>query len=176
LNNYPATTLSLQNVIDVNTPAAVVFASTAVDTGTDTITAAAHGLFTGLKGQFTTTGALPTGLALVTDYFIIAVTSGTFKVATTYNNAIAGIAIDLTAQGSGNDTFTATAIAGATIAYYISNDAVTWDIYGAATSITADSTSWFFATQPSFNYLRWTITLTAGSVSTSNNVAIYGGG
>src|SRR3982751_4547867 len=88
LNNYPATTISIQNVIDVNTPVAVVVPSSDISVADDTFTKTAHGLFTGLKGQFTTSSALPTGISSSTDYFIIVVSSSVFKVATSYNNAL----------------------------------------------------------------------------------------
>lgn len=49
----------------------------------------------------TTTGTLPTGLVAATDYFYIRISDTTFKLATTYANAIAGIAIDIVTAGTG---------------------------------------------------------------------------
>ena len=77
------------------------FTSANVDTGDDTIAVAGHGLVDGDLVTFLTLGALPTGLVAATDYYVIRVTSGSFKLATTYANAIAGTAINLTAVGSG---------------------------------------------------------------------------
>lgn len=171
----PYQTFSAQNVIDVNTPSAVVVPSSDISVADDTFTKTAHGLYTGLKGQFTTDDTLPTGIAATTDYFIIVVSSSVFKVATTYNNAIAGTAVNITNAGVGNQTFTPTSIAGATITYQVSNDDVNYSDYAAATNITVDATNWFMSSAiPSFKYFRWKLTLTAGSLTVVTNV--YGRG
>ena len=47
-----------------------------------------------------------TGVSTGIDYFIIPVDNETFKIASSYSNAIAGIAIDITDRGSGVHTFT----------------------------------------------------------------------
>ncbi len=65
-----------------------------------------HALDTASIGRFTTTGALPTGISTGIDYFIIPVDNETFKIASSYSNAIAGIAIDITDRGSGVHTLT----------------------------------------------------------------------
>lgn len=90
--------------ITLTTPAGVVFASTAVNTTTNVITSTAHGYATGMAFTLTTSGGLPAPLALATTYYIIRVDADSFKVATSYANAIALTAIDITTQGSGNDT------------------------------------------------------------------------
>jgi len=88
------------------------FASTDVNTGTDQITVTANSeIITGRKVQLTTTGTLPTGLSLATDYYIIVVDSTHIKLATSLANAIAGTNIDITAQGSGTNTATHTGTA-----------------------------------------------------------------
>lgn len=94
-------TFALQN--DLN---AKSFATTDVNTTTDAITEADHNYYTGLVGQFNTTTTLPAGLSLATDYYIIASTTGTYKVASSKANADAGTAINLTSQGTGTHTFT----------------------------------------------------------------------
>jgi len=80
------------------------FATTDVNTGADLITETAHLLAVNVKGQFTTTGTLPAGLSLATDYFIISAgfTVDTFKVSLTE----AGSVVDITDQGTGTHTFT----------------------------------------------------------------------
>ncbi len=151
--------------------------ATEVDPTANTVTIPSHGLPTGLKGQLTTTGTLPGGLSLATDYFIIAVDDDTVSFATTLQNALDGTAVNITNQGAASsvNTFTPTALAGATIKYQISNDDTNWSDYASATAITADATNWFLGSAiPSFRYVRWSITLTAGSISTVNN--IYGRG
>jgi hypothetical protein len=52
----------------------------------------------------TTTGTLPTGLTANTLYYVIFVSSSTFRLATTYANAIAGTAINTSVSQSGVHT------------------------------------------------------------------------
>lgn len=56
--------------------------------------------------QFTTTGTLPTGLALNTDYWLVRVSATTSRVATSYGNALAGTVIAFTDAGTGTHTLT----------------------------------------------------------------------
>ncbi len=57
--------------------------------------------------QFTTTGTLPAGLSLVTDYYLTELTNGdSWAVATSIGNARAGITIDITDTGTGTHTVT----------------------------------------------------------------------
>lgn len=46
-------------------------------------------ILTGTRVQLTTTTTLPAGLSLATNYYVIKVTDSTFKLATSYANAIA---------------------------------------------------------------------------------------
>lgn len=86
------------------TEAVTTFTSANVTTGTDTITATGHNMITGDAMQFVAGGTLPTPLVAATTYYAIAVDANNFKVATSYANAIANTAIDLTAQGTGTTT------------------------------------------------------------------------
>lgn len=83
-------------------------AATSASLGNDTIfIPALFGLHTGSGPvRLTTTGTLPTGLSLLTDYWVIQVDSDRQKFATSKANADAGIAVNLTAQGSGVHTMT----------------------------------------------------------------------
>lgn len=58
------------------------------------------------KVRFTTTTTLPAGLSLNTDYYLIRQTATTAKVATSYANALAGTAVDITDAGTGTHTLT----------------------------------------------------------------------
>lgn len=58
------------------------------------------------KVQFTTTGTLPTGLSLATDYWLVRQSATTAKVATTYANALAGTEVAFTDAGTGTHTLT----------------------------------------------------------------------
>lgn len=85
-----------------------------VDVPTSAISYTAHGFITGQVGRLTTTGVLPAPLATATDYYIIAINANTFKLASSYANALAGTFIVITsAAGGGDHTFTPTALSGA---------------------------------------------------------------
>lgn len=92
---------------------AAVSSLTPAERGTVTFSDAAGSLlvnnfdgnFTGTPIVFTNTGgALPTGLVSTSVYYTIPVTGTTFKLATSFNNAITGVAIAYTNSGSGTTT------------------------------------------------------------------------
>ena len=81
------------------------------DAGTDvctwtTRTSNPSNILTGTRVRLTTTTTLPAGLATATDYYVIVVDSDTFKLATSYANAVAGTQIDITSTGTGTHTVT----------------------------------------------------------------------
>jgi len=80
-------------------------ASTDVCTWTSTANFPSN-ILTGTRVRLTTTTTLPAGLATATDYYVIRVTDSTFKLATSYANAIAGTAINITDAGTGTHTMT----------------------------------------------------------------------
>ena len=82
------------------------FATTAVDIATDVITIEDHGYVEEEKIQFTTTGTLPAGLSLVTDYYVKYLSENTFSVSATAG----GDAIDITDVGSGTHQVSVTHI------------------------------------------------------------------
>lgn len=130
---------------------------------TDTITINAHGYSTGLLGRLTTTGTLPAGLALSTDYFVIVVDGNSIKLATTYANAVAGTAVDITAAaGTGTHTFTPVALA-ASIKLQSSVDGVDWfDIAGKTASITTTGSTLFTLVDFAEPMFRTYVTQTSG--------------
>lgn len=65
--------------------------------------------------RVTTDGTLPAPLALNTDYYLIPISSTTFKLATSYKNALANIPIDLTTNGTGTHTLSFSSLAKFTI-------------------------------------------------------------
>ena len=77
------------------------FADGDVTVGTDTINETAHGYSTGELVQLTTTGVLPAGLALVTDYYVIRVDDDNFKLAASPLDAECEVAVDITAAAGG---------------------------------------------------------------------------
>lgn len=92
-----------------STPAGLDFLAAAVNTTDDTIDLDASALGTGVVGQFTTSGGLPSGISALTNYYLIKVSDTQVKVASSLANALAGTAINITTQGTGTHTFTATA-------------------------------------------------------------------
>lgn len=152
-------------VAAVTTPGVV----SEVDVADNEITIPSHGLTEGLKGQLTTTGTLPAGLSLATDYFIIVVDANTVKLANSLANAQAGTAVDITGQGASAsvNTFTPTALAGGSVKLQQSNDGENWVDLGSATNITVDANILLEKDRPTTRYVSALITLTAGHISAS---------
>jgi hypothetical protein len=141
---------------------------TTVDQAQETATVTAHGYATGRKGQLTTSGTLPTGLSLATDYFIIAVDANTVKFATSLANALAGTPVNLTGAGTGTHTFTPTALAGGIVNIYETNDsdssAADWNVIPNMTAnITATGKSVFKPNADS-RYAKISFDMTAGQM------------
>lgn len=81
------------------------------DAGTDTCTWTStanipSNILTGTRVRLTTTTTLPAGLATATDYYVIRLSDTTFRLATSYANAIAGTQINITDAGTGTHTVT----------------------------------------------------------------------
>jgi len=81
------------------------------DAGTDLMTYTSttnlpSNILTGTRVRLTTTTTLPAPLATATDYYVIKMSDGTFELATSYANAIAGTQIDITTTGTGTHTIT----------------------------------------------------------------------
>lgn len=68
------------------------------------VTRNAHGLVTGDTVYFTTTGALPSGVTVGIQYFVIYVSANTFRLATSFENAMGDTAIDTSGSQSGTHT------------------------------------------------------------------------
>jgi len=105
-NVTPSAVDKSANTITI-TPTTGTFASTDVNTTTDVITVGSTigaAIVTGRPISFTAGTTIPTGLTAGTVYYAIKVSSTTIKVATSYANAIAGTAVDITGAGSGTNT------------------------------------------------------------------------
>ena len=79
------------------------------DAGTDTctwtsVTDVPSNVLTGTRVRLTTTTTLPAGLSLATDYYVIRLSDTTFRLATSYANAVAGTQINITDAGTGTHT------------------------------------------------------------------------
>jgi hypothetical protein len=70
------------------------------------VTWTAHGMVSGQKVQFTTTGALPTGVSASTTYWVTVVDANTFKLSTSFANAQAASFVNTSGSQSGTHTVT----------------------------------------------------------------------
>lgn len=70
------------------------------------VTSLPSNLLTGTRVRVSSSTTLPAGLAAATDYYLIKVSDTTYKLATSYANAILGTAIDITTTGTGTHTMT----------------------------------------------------------------------
>lgn len=77
------------------------FADGDVTVGTDNINSTAHGFETGDLVQLTSTGTLPAGLALATDYYVIRIDADNYKLALSAKDAEEGTTVDITAAAGG---------------------------------------------------------------------------
>lgn len=163
--------------ITVNTPNAATFTAAPA---TDLLTSTAHGFTTGLKGQVTNSGGgLPAGLSGSTDYFVVVIDANTYKLATSLANATAAVptVIDITTDGTGTQTFTPTAIAGATYKVQVSaygTSAGSWHDLASATNITASTDVVVEKLDPMYNWIKLVYTITAGRMNVSQRVIVRG--
>lgn len=98
-----ATAQATTNTITTRTATFTADAGTDICTYTST-TSKPSNILVGTRVRFTTTTTLPAGLSLATDYYVIKASDTTFKVATSYANAIAGTAVNITDTGTGTHT------------------------------------------------------------------------
>jgi hypothetical protein len=91
-------------------PAASLFASTDLNTATDTINDVAHGFSTGQQVKYTSSGTLfsvaGSAVTVSRTFYIIRIDADNYQLADSLANAVGGTELDLTAQGSGNHTAT----------------------------------------------------------------------
>lgn len=155
--------------ITVDANAAGTFSGAAVTLNRVTITA--HGYRSGLVGQLTTAGTLPTGLSAATNYYIIVIDANTVSFAGTYAQALSGTAIAISA-GAGNSTFTAPALAGATVVGQWSLDGTLWINDAAPTSVTVPAQFVVKVDRPIYSFYRLTYAATSGSLGFQNKLII----
>lgn len=98
-----ATAQATTNTISTRTATFTADAGTDIMTYTST-TSLPSNLLTGTRVRVSTTTTLPSPLVAATDYYLIRVDNSTYKLATSYANAKAGTAIDITTTGSGTHT------------------------------------------------------------------------
>lgn len=115
---YPAITLRIANISELGAmglvyePNPLVFADktvTAIDVVANTFTVPAHALITA-DGPISvdSLGVLPGGVVVDLDYWVIVVDANTLKLATSFANARAGVAVDVLSTGVGSVVLSST--------------------------------------------------------------------
>ncbi len=101
--NGAETLTGVQAYAGVLVPITIAPGATTFNSSTNVATKAAHGYLLGDGPiQYTNSGgALPSGLELDTDYWVIPLTSNTYKIANSFANALAGVFVTLVTAGSG---------------------------------------------------------------------------
>lgn len=79
--------------------------ATDIANATDTFTENSHAKETGTPVIYKAGTAACAGLTTDTVYYIISVTANTFKLAASYEDAINGVAVNITTDGTGNQIF-----------------------------------------------------------------------
>ncbi len=136
-----------------------VTASASWDTGTDRVTVAAV-FTTGEKVRLSFSATPPTTIPQVVagvDYYAIYVDATHIRVATSRANALAGTYIDITAQGTGNHTFTR--LSRSVVAYQQTS------VAAAAIGTSDGSTAWQEFPIPRVGVIAATLAITINSVS-----------
>lgn len=162
--------LAVQAAVTVSTPVNQGFTAAGVSVANDTITITSHGFSTGLLVTLTTTGALPTGLAVATNYFVIVVDANTIALASSLANANAGTRIDITAAGSGSSNVVVTALASATIRLQKSYDGINWYDEGASQNVTVTANFTFEKDRPAGKFYRVRIVMASGQLTVTQFV------
>lgn len=148
----------------VNSSSAQSFVDGDVNTSTDEITETSHGFLLGENVQLTSSGTLPGGLSLATDYYVIVVDEDTYQLASSLANANAGTQVDITsAAGGGTHTTTPEALDGSSLKIQFSNDDSTWVDSSHKVFVTATGNySWDFGV--GYKYFRMAMAMDSGDV------------
>lgn len=166
--------------ITASNPSDVGFTTADVNISNNSVTVADHGLLTGTKIQLTTDDTLPDGLLVLTDYYVIKVSSSVFKFATSQADALAGTAIDLIDAGTGNHVVDVTSTIAGSIKLQKTNDRVseesrTWfDVANSSTNFSgATSLNWALV-DIGFVAVRAVVLVTSGTVTVTQRINAKG--
>lgn len=148
-----------------------------VNVTSNVISISAHGYLTGQEITVTSTGTLPAPLVVATPYYVILVTSGSLKLATTLENAEAGTPIDLTTQGSDGAVVTVDVdqIADGSVKLQKSlgadlEDDYVWFDEGSPVVISADGSIYIEKVDPTGAYYRLYYGLSSGQMTVTGRV------
>ena len=162
-------------VVTGNNPSAQTFTVIAANAAA----VPAHGFLQGVLVQVSNPGTLPTGLAALTNYYIIVVDADHVEFASSQANALAGTAIAVTDSGVGTTTITPVAALTGAIKLQKNNEPTTltpvWiDVPSSSTAFTAAANLNWAITDIGFLSLRAVVTTTSGTVLVSVRVNAKG--
>jgi hypothetical protein len=136
-------------------------------------TSSAHGYKTGLKVRFTTSGALPTGLALATDYYLIRISDDTLMVASSMQNASDGDYLSISG-GSGTHTIAVQTFTPVYLKLEASIDGDLWVNIPDATYEIRDEVQMIEHETAFYHYVRAIIDLSDGQYDFNSKMLVKG--
>lgn len=147
-----------------------------VNVSESSVTIPAHGYATGFKVTLSTTGTLPGGLAVLTNYYIINIDYNTVQFASSLMNAQSGTAITLTTAGSPNAVATVlgSSVTGCSLKFQKSNSIdgpwITFQTESVAGPVSA------LVTQPNvcYRYFKVVKAITGGQADIKALVLVIG--
>ena len=142
---------------------AIVFTA---DASSDVCTSIGHNLALGRKLAASSDGTLPGGLS-ATNYYAIPIDSDTFKLASSLQNALDNVAVDITGAGTGTHSLTPAALSGLTWQSFVSPDASgeNWISQAAAHDINSATEAISVDSSVHYRRLKVKYSITAGQVS-----------
>ena len=150
------------------------FTFTPSDVTLSLIIKVAHGCLTALKVRFTTTGTLPGGISLNTDYYLIRQSADLFRVANSVENALAANFITLTNGGSGTHTVSITAATSPVITLEASIDG---EIYAPISGINVPliASPYMIESEAAYyHYLKVSLTVSSGQFNINSRIMSKG--
>lgn len=148
------------------------FSTFTADAGTDVLTHSNINLMPYTRVQVSTTTTLPAGLSAATNYYVIKVSDLTCKLATSYANAVAGTAIDITSAGTGTHTIN-------TLLPRYTNGAglkqIMWNTNATALGAATPNLSLGYTNSAQTASRATPATLPIGKTAASNTLVLYSG-
>lgn len=144
-------------------------AVSAIDLVDNEITVAAHGLTTGSVVQITTSGTRPSPLSGSTDYYAIIVDEDTIQLATSLQNALDGVEINLTTYGYGTQNLDIASI-DVDVNMQISIDDENWYTPASPQTVAEAKAVSFEEKVPAYKFIRLSFAVTAGQIIINSRI------
>lgn len=148
------------------------FSTFTADAGTDVCTHSNINLYPYTRVQVSTTTTLPAGLSAATNYYVIKVSDTECKFATSYANAVAGTAINITDAGTGTHTINTL------LPRYTSGaglQAIFWNSNATALGAATPNLSLGYTNQEQTGSRATPTTLPVGKTTPANGLILYSG-